>query len=133
MEQSFGITFTFNVATMFHFPILFINLVSTKLLGAAVYLFQFLFHAARDSEILRLKQLLDEKTEKNNSTATRSVDQTPELVHENPTRMSPRRKTPQSNMKAKRVQLSESTVIPHSGLEEESQEVSYLWKPTNSL
>ncbi|RLM55929.1 hypothetical protein C2845_PM10G19630 [Panicum miliaceum] len=83
---------------------------------------------ARDSEILRLKQLLDEKTEKNNSTATRSVDQTPELVHENPTRMSPRRKTPQSNMKAKRVQLSESTVIPHI-----SQEASCLWKPTNSF
>jgi hypothetical protein len=91
-----------------------------------------LFHAARDSEILRLKQLLDEKTEKNNSTA-RSVDQTPEVVHENPTRMSPRRKTPQSNIRAKRVQLSENTAIPHSSLEEESQEVSCLWKPTSSL
>ncbi|RLM92358.1 hypothetical protein C2845_PM08G08470 [Panicum miliaceum] len=75
----------------------------------------------RDSEILRLKQLLDEKTEKNNSTA-RSVDQTPEVIHENPTRMSPRRKTPQSNIRAKRVQLSENTAIPHSSLEEESQE-----------
>jgi len=87
-----------------------------------------LFHAARDSEILRLKQLLDEKTEKNNSTATRSVDLTPEIIHENPTQISPRRKTPQSNIKAKRVQLSESTAIPHSSLEEESQEVSCLWK-----
>ena len=134
MEQSFGITFAFNVAMMFHFPILFINLVSTKLiLGATVYLFQFLFLTAKDSEILRLKQLLDEKTEKNNSTATRSVDLTPEIIHENPTQISPRRKTPQSNIKAKRVQLSESTAIPHSSLEEESQEVSCLWKPTSSL
>ena len=130
MEQSFGITFTFNVATMFHFPILFINLVSTKLiLGATVYLFQFLFLTAKDSEILRLKQLLDEKTEKNNSTATKSMDQTPEAIHDNPTRISPRRKTPQSNIEAKRVQLSESNVIPHSSLEKESQEVSCLWKP----
>ncbi|RLM91612.1 hypothetical protein C2845_PM08G09560 [Panicum miliaceum] len=36
--------------------------------------------------------------------------------------MSPRRKTPQSNIRAKRVQLSENTAIPHSSLEEESQE-----------
>jgi len=49
------------------------------------------------------KQLLDEKTEKNNSMATRSVDFTPEIIHENPTQISPRRKTPQSNIKAKRV------------------------------
>lgn len=106
------------------------------------------FHAARDSEILRLKRLLDEKTEKNNSTATQSVEQTPEVIQEirmsprrnnstatrstlkviqkNPTRMSPRRKTPQTNSKAKRVQLSENTAISHSSREEESQEVSCL-------
>jgi len=81
------------------------------------------FHAARDSEILRLKQLLDEKTEKNNSTATMYDHQTPEVIHENPTPMLPRRKTPESNFKAKRVQLSKSTVIPDSSLEEESQEL----------
>ncbi|KAG2608040.1 uncharacterized protein LOC120668505 isoform X2 [Panicum virgatum] len=78
---------------------------------------------ARDSEILRLKQLLDEKTEKNNSTATMYDHQTPEVIHENPTPMLPRRKTPESNFKAKRVQLSKSTVIPDSSLEEESQEL----------
>jgi len=64
---------------------------------------------------------LDEKTEKNNSMATRSVDFTPEIIHENPTQISPRRKTPQSNIKAKRVQLSGSIVIPQSSLETESQ------------
>jgi hypothetical protein len=87
-----------------------------------------LFHAAKDSEILRLKKLLDEQIEKNNSTATGSVDQTPEAIHEKPTEMSPRRKTPQSNINTKRVQLSENASIPHRSLEEESQEVSCLWK-----
>ncbi|KAF8724191.1 hypothetical protein HU200_021210 [Digitaria exilis] len=65
---------------------------------------------ARDSEILRLKQLLDEKIEKNNSTATQSVKQT-QVIQENPTRVSPRRKTPQSSSKAKRVLWSENTAI----------------------
>ncbi|CAL4978375.1 unnamed protein product [Urochloa decumbens] len=77
---------------------------------------------ARDSEILRLKKLLDEKTEKNNCTAPRSVDQTPGVIQENPTPVSPKRKTPQSNS-TKRVQLNEHTVIPHSCLEDESQEL----------
>jgi len=62
------------------------------------------------------------RPKKNNSTATKSMDQTPEAIHDNPTRISPRRKTPQSNIEAKRVQLSESNVIPHSSLEKESQE-----------
>nr|CAB3476855.1 unnamed protein product [Digitaria exilis] len=65
---------------------------------------------ARDSEILRLKQLLDEKTEKNNSTATQSVEQA-QVIQENPTRVSPRRKTPQSSSKAKRVLWTENTDI----------------------
>ncbi|KAF8748425.1 hypothetical protein HU200_012915 [Digitaria exilis] len=60
---------------------------------------------ARDSEILRLKQLLDEKTKTGNCTAIRSVEQTPEVIWENPTRISPRRKTKQSNIKEKRVTL----------------------------
>jgi len=63
------------------------------------------------------------RPKKNNSTATRYDHQTPEVIHKNPTPMSPRRKTPQSKIKAKRVQLSESTVIPHNSLEEESQEL----------
>ncbi|RCV23950.1 hypothetical protein SETIT_5G046100v2 [Setaria italica] len=78
---------------------------------------------AKDSEILRLKKLLDEQIEKNNSTATRSVDQTPEAIQANPTQMSPKRKTPQSNCNTKRVQLSENASIPHSSLEDESQEL----------
>ncbi|CAL4976887.1 unnamed protein product [Urochloa decumbens] len=77
---------------------------------------------ARDIEILRLKKLLDEKTDKNNCTATRSVDQTPGVIQENPTPVSPKRKTPQSNS-TKRVQLNERTVILHSSLEDESQEL----------
>ncbi|KAF8766267.1 hypothetical protein HU200_007781 [Digitaria exilis] len=81
---------------------------------------------ARDSEILRLKQLLDEKTKTGNCTAIRSVEQTPEVIWENPTRISPRRKTKQSNIKEKRVHLNENTAISHSSHEEESQEVSCL-------
>ncbi|CAO2207852.1 unnamed protein product [Urochloa humidicola] len=77
---------------------------------------------ARDTGILRLKKLLDEKTEKNNCTATRSVDQTPGVIQENPIPVSPKRKTPQSNS-TKRVQLNERTVIPHSSLEDKSQEL----------
>nr|CAB3474319.1 unnamed protein product [Digitaria exilis] len=77
---------------------------------------------ARDSEILRLKQLLDEKTKTGNCTAIRSVEQTPEVIWENPTRISPRRKTKQSNIKEKRVHLNENTAISHSSHEEESQE-----------
>ncbi|CAN6244939.1 unnamed protein product [Urochloa humidicola] len=76
---------------------------------------------ARDTEILRLKNLLDEKTEKNNCTAPRSVDQTPGVIQENPTPVSPKRKTPQSN-NTKRVQLNKRTVIPQS-LDDESQEL----------
>ncbi|CAO2198326.1 unnamed protein product [Urochloa humidicola] len=80
---------------------------------------------ARDTENFRLKKLLDEKTVKNNSADTRSVDQTPGVIQENPTRVSPTRKTPQSNS-SKRVQLNEPTVIPHSSLEEESQDILQL-------
>jgi hypothetical protein len=81
-----------------------------------------LFHAARDAEILRLKQLLDEKAEKNNSTASGFHCLTPEAILENSTSMSPKRKTPLSHGKEKRVQLSENA--PHSSPAKESQEVS---------
>jgi hypothetical protein len=84
-----------------------------------------LFHAAKDSENLRLKKLLDEQIEKNNSTATGSVD--------HPIHMSPKRKSPVSNSNSKRVQLNENASIPHSGLEEESQEVFVCGRPINSL
>ncbi|CAO2162117.1 unnamed protein product [Urochloa humidicola] len=77
---------------------------------------------ARDTENMRLKKLLDEEAGKKNSADTRSVDQTPGVIQENPTRLSPTRKTPHSNS-TKRVQLNEPTVIPHSSLEEESQEL----------
>ena len=87
-----------------------------------IYLFSFLFDAARDSEILRLKQLLDEKAEKSNSKATGLLGRTPESILENSTPMSPKRKTPLSHGKVKRVQLSENA--PHSSPTEESQEVS---------
>jgi hypothetical protein len=87
-----------------------------------IYLFSYLFHAARDSEILRLKQLLDEKAEKSNSKATGLLGRTPESILENSTPMSPKRKTPLSHGKVKRVQLSENA--PHSSPTEESQEVS---------
>ena len=86
-----------------------------------VYLFSFLFHAARDSEILRLKQLLDEKAEKSNSKSTGLVVRTPESILENSIPMSPKRKTPLSHGKVKRVQLSENA--HHSSPAEEPQEV----------
>uniref|UniRef100_A0A804N207 Titan9 n=1 Tax=Zea mays TaxID=4577 RepID=A0A804N207_MAIZE len=76
----------------------------------------------RDTEILRLKQLLDEKAEKNNSTASGFHCLTPEAILENSTSMSPKRKTPLSHGKEKRVQLSENA--PHSSPAKESQEVS---------
>lgn len=80
-------------------------------------------HAARDSEILRLKQqFLDEMAEKNNSTATVSPDLAPEVILENSTPIVPKRKTPPSLSKVKRVQLSENAL--HSSPAEESQEVS---------
>ncbi|CAD6245784.1 unnamed protein product [Miscanthus lutarioriparius] len=75
----------------------------------------------RDSEILRLKQLLDEKAEKNNSTATGSPGLTPEAILEKSTPMLPKRKTPLSHGKVKRVQLIENA--PHSSPTEESQEL----------
>ncbi|CAD6232002.1 unnamed protein product [Miscanthus lutarioriparius] len=75
----------------------------------------------RDSEILRLKQLLDEKAEKSNSKATGLLGRTPESILENSTPMSPKRKTPLSHGKVKRVQLSENA--PHSSPTEESQEL----------
>ncbi|XP_008672279.1 uncharacterized protein [Zea mays] len=75
----------------------------------------------RDTEILRLKQLLDEKAEKNNSTASGFHCLTPEAILENSTSMSPKRKTPLSHGKEKRVQLSENA--PHSSPAKESQEL----------
>ncbi|OQU80783.1 hypothetical protein SORBI_3007G184100 [Sorghum bicolor] len=53
----------------------------------------------RDGEILRLKQLLDKKSEKNNSTATGSPGLTPRAILENPTPMAPKSKTPLSHGK----------------------------------
>jgi hypothetical protein len=87
-----------------------------------IFSFPFLFHTARDGEILRLKQLLDKKSEKNNSTATGSPGLTPRAILENPTPMAPKSKTPLSHGKVKRVQLIE--IAPHSSPTEESQEVS---------
>ena len=81
-----------------------------------------MFHTARDTEILRLKQLLDKKAEKNNSTATGSPGLTPEAILEKSTPMLPKRKTPLSHGKVKRVQLIENA--PHSSPTEASQEVS---------
>ncbi|KAG0524262.1 hypothetical protein BDA96_07G195700 [Sorghum bicolor] len=75
----------------------------------------------RDGEILRLKQLLDKKSEKNNSTATGSPGLTPRAILENPTPMAPKSKTPLSHGKVKRVQLIE--IAPHSSPTEESQEL----------
>lgn len=53
----------------------------------------------RDAEILKLKQLLDEKAEKNNSTATGFPCLAPEAVLENSTPLSPKRKSPFSHGK----------------------------------
>ncbi|AQK89334.1 titan9 [Zea mays] len=74
----------------------------------------------RDAEILKLKQLLDEKAEKNNSAATGFPCLAPEAVLENSTPLSPKRKTPFSHGKVKRVQLSED--VHHSSPAEEKSE-----------
>lgn len=75
----------------------------------------------RDSEILKLKQLLDEKTRKNNSTATVSSGRTTEAILDKSTPVSPKRTRPPSHGKVKRVQLVENA--PHSSPTEECQEL----------
>ncbi|XP_062208428.1 uncharacterized protein LOC133909898 isoform X2 [Phragmites australis] len=76
---------------------------------------------AKDNEILRLKLLLAEKIDKNNSTATVSLNRTPEAIPENSTPILPAKKTPQSNSKAKRVRLSEKAILPCISSEEEAR------------
>jgi hypothetical protein len=75
MELSFGITFTFKflITTVPPMSSLFIWYQLSWFRWHNVYLFPLLFHAGRDSEIMRLKQLLDEKAQKNNSTVTGSA------------------------------------------------------------
>jgi hypothetical protein len=102
------------------FPFLFIWYQINWFRWHFIYLFPFLFHAARDAEILKLKQLLDEKAEKNNSAATGFPCLAPEAVLENSTPLSPKRKTPFSHGKVKRVQLSED--VHHSSPAEEKSE-----------
>uniref|UniRef100_A0A0A8YZF9 DUF7806 domain-containing protein n=1 Tax=Arundo donax TaxID=35708 RepID=A0A0A8YZF9_ARUDO len=78
---------------------------------------------AKENEILRLKLLLAEKTDKNNSKATESVNRTPEDLPENSTPILPAKKIPQSNSRAKGVRLSEKAIPPCSSSEEEAQEL----------
>ncbi|KAK3159902.1 hypothetical protein QOZ80_1BG0052580 [Eleusine coracana subsp. coracana] len=68
---------------------------------------------ARDKEIVRLHLLLTEKTDINNSTAAESLNRTPETPLKNLTPILASEE-PQSNNKAKSMQLSEEAIVPSS-------------------
>ncbi|KAL6627697.1 hypothetical protein ACP70R_031423 [Stipagrostis hirtigluma subsp. patula] len=84
---------------------------------------------AKDKEILRLKHLLAEETEKNKSTAAGSPDATAQVIVQNPNPISPARKTPESNSTMK-LRSRQKAVVPCSNSVEEARGLDFSRRDT---